>query len=66
MKNKTYTKVAQLMSSVINKNNQADKYRALIEKLMQLEPNDWPKCLAKFKKLHTQLKFVKQKCELKK
>ena len=32
--------------------NQDNKYRALVDKLIQLEPNDWPKFQVHLKKLH--------------
>ena len=37
-----YTNVTQRVSPISN-NNQSDQYRALIEKFVQLGPNDWPK-----------------------
>ena len=39
MKHNTYANVPQRASPISN-NNQPDKYRALIEKLVQLGPND--------------------------
>ena len=43
MKVDIYATVTQKASPISNNNNQPDKYTALIEKLLQLGPNDWPK-----------------------
>ena len=43
MKVNTYANVAQKVSLISNNNNQPDKYRALIEKLVQLGPKNLPK-----------------------
>ena len=49
MKENTYTKVAEKMSSIGN--NQPDQYRALIAKLLLFRPNNWPKFQEQLKKL---------------
>ena len=36
----------------IRKSNQPDNYRALVKKLIQLEPNDWSKFQEQLKNLH--------------
>ena len=51
MKVNAYANVAQKASQFSSNNNQIDK--ALIEKLVQLQPNNWPKFQAKLKKLHS-------------
>ena len=45
----SYAYVAQRMDTV----NQDNKYRTLMEKLIQLELNDWPKIQGHLKKLHS-------------
>ena len=44
-----YSSVAQRM----NTTNQDNKYRSLVEKLIQLEANDWPRFQEHLKKLHS-------------
>ena len=48
----TYTSVARTVDPI----NQDNKYRALVEKLIQLEPSDWLK-FQKHQKIYTQLNF---------
>ena len=47
----TYNSVAWRADSIWQ-SNQVDKYKALMEKLIQLEPNDWPKFQEHLKNLH--------------
>ena len=44
----SYASVAQRAVTI----NQENRYRALVEKLIQLEPNDWPKFLEQLKNQH--------------
>ena len=44
----SYATVAQI-SDTVNQNN---RYIALVKKLIQLEPNDWPKLHEQLKNLH--------------
>ena len=44
-----YTSVAQRVDTT----NQDNKYRTLVEKLIQLEANDWPKFQEHLKNLHS-------------
>ena len=44
----TYTSIAQSVNPI----NQDNKYRALAEKLIQLELNEWPKFQSQLKNLH--------------
>ena len=54
MKVNTFANVAQKVRPISNdNNNQSDKNRTLIKKLMQLEPNDWPKFQEKLKTIHS-------------
>lgn len=43
MKGHTHTNAAQKENLVIINNNKTDKYRALIEMLVQFRSIDWPK-----------------------
>ena len=45
----SYASVAQR----IDRTNEDNKYRTLVEKLIQLEANDWPKFQKHLKKLHS-------------
>ena len=45
----SYASIARRMNTIIQEN----KYRALIEKLIQLEPNDWPRFQEHLNKLHS-------------
>ena len=45
----SYTSVVQRADTI----NQDNKYRALMEKLIQLELNDWPKFWEHLKNLHS-------------
>ena len=47
-----YAFVARRVNPIRN-GNQHDNYRALVEKLIHLEPNDWPKFQKQLKNLHT-------------
>ena len=44
----SYASIARKMDTT----NQDNKYRRLVEKLIQLEANDWPKFRKHLKKLH--------------
>ena len=46
-------KLSSVNSTTNNNNNQLDKYKALIEKLLQLGPNDWLNFQVQLKKLHS-------------
>ena len=58
----TYATVAQKANPISN-DNQQDNYRVLIKKLIQLEPNGWPKVSGK---AHIQLNSIKQNHKLNK
>ena len=62
LKVNTYANVAQAIG---NNNNQPDKYKALIEKLLQLRPNDWLKIQEQLKS-YIQLKSIEQNYKLNK
>ena len=49
MRENSYAPVAQRVDTT----NQDNKYRTLVEKLIQLEANDWPKFQEHLKKLHS-------------
>ena len=53
LKVKTYANVGQKVSPVNKNNNLPDKYRTLIEKVMQLEPKNWLNFQKWLKKLHS-------------
>ena len=41
------------MAQKVNPINQNNKYKALVKKQIQLEPNDWPKFQKHLQKLHS-------------
>ena len=51
MGGETHATVAQKVNPIRNC-SQPDNYRALFEKLIQLEPNDWPKFQEQLNNLH--------------
>ena len=60
MKDNAFTNVAQSVSLIDNNYYETDKYRALVEKLVQLGSNNWTKFQEKVIKNYTQLKRNKK------
>ena len=52
MKENTYA-VATRRTSSISNDKQSEKYKARIEKLIQLVPSDWPKFQEQFRRMHS-------------